>query len=128
MNTLTHGVLAFGADFFGAVRARVYDDEVRNWVTNIGVENMENKLVNSKEGPPTFAKPAMTIEKLMTYGFMLVQKQQNVKCVQLADQYMSSAALGDANQDAISQGTFFGKISLFYLSKSTCILHHHMSI
>jgi hypothetical protein len=96
-------------DFFGAVRARVYDDEVRNWVTNIGVENMGKKLVNSKDGPPTFAKPAMTIEKLMTYGFMLVQEQQNVKRVQLADQYMSSAALGDANQDAISQGTFFAK-------------------
>jgi hypothetical protein len=127
VNTLTHGILAFGADFFGAVRARVYDDEVRNWVTNIGVENMGKKLVNSKEGPPTFTKPAMTIEKLMTYGFMLVQEQQNVQRVQLADQYMSSAALGDANQDAISQGTFFGKISL-HLSKSTYILHHLMSI
>ena len=78
---------------------------------------MGKKLVNSKEGPPTFAKPAMTIDKLMTYGFMLVQEQQNVKRVQLADQYMSSAALGDANQDAIDQGTFFGKISLLHLSK-----------
>jgi hypothetical protein len=40
---------------------------------------------------------------------MLVQEQENVKRVQLADKYLSSAALGDANDDAIKQGTFLGK-------------------
>lgn len=98
------------ADFFGALRARVYDDEVRKWVGGIGVENMGKRLVNSKDGPVTFEKPAMTIEKLMTYGFMLVQEQENVKRVQLAESYLSSAALGDANDDAIKQGTFYGKL------------------
>jgi hypothetical protein len=46
----------------------------------------------------------------MTYGFMLVQEQENVKRVQLAESYLSSAALGDANDDAIKQGTFYGKL------------------
>jgi hypothetical protein len=95
-------------DFFGALRARVYDDEVRKWISATGVDNIGKKLVNSKDGPPTFEKPAMSIEKLMEYGNMLVQEQQNVKRVQLAEQYLSSAALGDANADAISQGTFYG--------------------
>lgn len=95
-------------DFFGALRARVYDDEVRKWIGQIGVENMGKNLVNSKEGPPTFEKPAMTIEKLMEYGHMLVKEQQNVQRVQLADEYMSSASLGDANADQITQGTFYG--------------------
>jgi hypothetical protein len=94
-------------DFFGALRARVYDDEVRKWIAGTGVENIGKNLVNSKDGPPTFEKPAMTIEKLMEYGQMLVQEQQNVKRVQLAEQYLSSAALGDANADAIKQGTFY---------------------
>ena len=88
----------------------MYDDEVRKWVGGIGVENMGKKLVNSKDGPVTFEKPAMTIDKLMSYGFMLVQEQENVKRVQLAESYLSSAALGDANEDAIKQGTFFGKL------------------
>ena len=87
----------------------MYDDEVRKWVGGIGVGNMGKKLVNSKDGPVTFEKPAMTIEKLMSYGFMLVQEQENVKRVQLAESYLSSAALGDANDDAIKQGTFYGK-------------------
>ncbi|CAM6042923.1 unnamed protein product [Sphagnum compactum] len=93
-------------DFFGALRARVYDDEVRKWVVATGVENLGKKLVNSKDGPVTFEKPKMTIEKLMEYGYMLVKEQENVKRVQLAETYLKSAALGDANEDAIREGTF----------------------
>lgn len=95
------------ADFFGALRARVYDVEVRKWISGVGVESVGKKLVNSKEGPPTFEQPKMTLEKLLEYGGMLVQEQENVKRVQLADKYLSDAALGDANKDAIESGTFF---------------------
>ncbi|KAL9249612.1 Ribulose bisphosphate carboxylase/oxygenase activase 2, chloroplastic-like protein [Drosera capensis] len=94
-------------DFFGALRARVYDDEVRKWIANVGVEKIGKRLVNSKEGPPTFEQPKMTLDKLLEYGGMLVQEQENVKRVQLADKYLSEAALGDANQDSIARGTFF---------------------
>ncbi|KAH9554594.1 hypothetical protein CY35_08G071300 [Sphagnum magellanicum] len=93
-------------DFFGALRARVYDDEVRKWVGSTGVENLGKRLVNSKEGPVTFEKPRMTLDTLMGYGFMLVKEQENVKRVQLAETYLNSAALGDANEDAIKEGTF----------------------
>jgi hypothetical protein len=96
-------------DFFGALRARVYDDEVRKWVANVGVENIGKRLVNSREGPPTFEKPEMTIDKLLEYGHMLVQEQENVKRVQLADKYLSEAALGEANDDAMKTGTFYSK-------------------
>ncbi|XP_073009778.1 ribulose bisphosphate carboxylase/oxygenase activase, chloroplastic isoform X1 [Typha latifolia] len=96
-------------DFFGALRARVYDDEVRKWISEIGVDTVGKKLVNSRDGPPTFQQPAMTIDKLMGYGNMLVQEQENVKRVQLADKYMSEAALGEANEDAIKTGSFYGK-------------------
>ncbi|OAY38597.1 ribulose bisphosphate carboxylase/oxygenase activase, chloroplastic isoform X1 [Manihot esculenta] len=96
-------------DFFGAVRARVYDDEVRKWVSGVGVETIGKKLVNSREGPPTFEQPKMNLDKLLEYGQMLVQEQENVKRVQLADKYLSEAALGEANQDSIDRGTFYGQ-------------------
>ncbi|KAA8518932.1 hypothetical protein F0562_016294 [Nyssa sinensis] len=64
-------------DFFGAVRARVYDDQVRKWIAGVGVENVGKKLVNSKEGALTFEQPKMTLEKLLEYGNMLVQEQEN---------------------------------------------------
>ncbi|CAL0308937.1 unnamed protein product [Lupinus luteus] len=94
-------------DFFGALRARVYDDEVRKWIGGIGVEGIGKRLVNSKEGPPTFEQPKMTLQKLLEYGNMLVQEQDNVKRVQLADKYLNEAALGNANEDAIKSGSFF---------------------
>ncbi|KAL9332540.1 hypothetical protein ACSQ67_002150 [Phaseolus vulgaris] len=94
-------------DFFGALRARVYDDEVRKWISGVGVDSVGKKLVNSKEGPPTFDQPKMTLDKLLLYASMLVQEQENVKRVQLADQYLNEAALGNANEDAIKSGSFF---------------------
>ncbi|KAL8517527.1 hypothetical protein ACS0TY_015687 [Phlomoides rotata] len=41
-------------DFFGAIRARVYDDEVRKWIARVGVENVGGKIVNSREKLPEF--------------------------------------------------------------------------
>ncbi|KGN50568.1 ribulose bisphosphate carboxylase/oxygenase activase 2, chloroplastic [Cucumis sativus] len=93
-------------DFFGALRARVYDDEVRKWVTGVGVQSIGKKLVNSKEPPPKFEQPTMSLEKLLEYGGMLVQEQENVKRVQLAETYLNEAALGNANEDAITRGAF----------------------
>ncbi|KAK2657812.1 hypothetical protein Ddye_010864 [Dipteronia dyeriana] len=96
-------------DFFGAIRARLYDDEVRKWISEIGVESIGKRLVNSKEALPTFEQPKMTLEKLLEYGSLLVQEQDNVKRVQLADMYLNEAALGDANEDSIKSGSFYGK-------------------
>ncbi|KAL5130843.1 Ribulose bisphosphate carboxylase/oxygenase activase, chloroplastic [Glycine soja] len=63
-------------NLFGALRARVYDDEVRKWIFVIGVDFIGKKLVNSKEGPPTFDQPKMTLSKLLEYGNILVQEQR----------------------------------------------------
>ncbi|KAL9336766.1 hypothetical protein Peur_071254 [Populus x canadensis] len=95
-------------DFFGALRARAYDDEVRKWISGVGVENVGKRLVNSKEGPPTLEQPKMTLEKLLEYGNMLVLEQDNVKRVRLSDKYLKEAALGDANEDAMKNGSFYG--------------------
>ncbi|KAL0922392.1 hypothetical protein M5K25_006375 [Dendrobium thyrsiflorum] len=95
-------------DFFGALRARVYDDEVRKWIEEVGVDRVGKRLVNSREGPPKFEQPKMSLEKLLEYGNMLVQEQENVKRVQLADKYLREAALGDANEDAMKTGSFYG--------------------
>ncbi|XP_022986813.1 ribulose bisphosphate carboxylase/oxygenase activase, chloroplastic isoform X8 [Cucurbita maxima] len=93
-------------DFFGALRARVYDNEVRKWAAGVGVESIGKNLVNSKEGPPTFNQPKMTLEKLLEYGNMLIMEQENVKRVKLADKYLKEAALGDANEDVVQFETF----------------------
>ena len=97
-------------DFFGALRARVYDDLVRNWVGDVGIENMGKKLVNARGGPPQLDRPSMPLQTLLQYGPMLGEEQETVKRVQLADLYLNEAALGDANADAIARGTFDGRV------------------
>ena len=50
----------------------------------------------------------MIIEKLLEYGNMLVVEKNNVKHVLLDNKYMDEAALGEANEDSIKRGTFYG--------------------
>jgi len=80
-------------DFFGALRARIYDDKVREFVMDTGLENLSKRLVNSREGPPKFEKPFMSVDTLLAYGNEIVEEQENVKRVQLADAYLDGAEL-----------------------------------
>merc|ERR1711920_312788 len=90
-------------DFFGALRARIYDDAVRAFITDTGMENIGKRLVNSREGPPVFDKPAMSVDILLKYGQLLVQEQENVKRVQLADAYLDGAELAGVGGSSLPE-------------------------
>lgn len=83
-------------DFFGSLRSRIYDDVIWKYVEDTGVSNMNMNLVNTRT-PPTFDMPRMDIRMLMEYGDLLVQEQDNVKRVQLADAYLDGAELGGSS-------------------------------
>jgi len=80
-------------DFFGALRARIYDDKVREFITEHGVENLGKQLVNRRDGKVKMDKPIIQVDTLMSYGNALVQEQENVKKVQLADSYLKGSEL-----------------------------------
>jgi len=80
-------------DFFGALRARIYDDKVREFVIEHGIENLGRQLINRREGKIQMEKPLFTVDKLISYGNALVQEQENVKRVQLADSYLKGSEL-----------------------------------
>jgi hypothetical protein len=85
-------------DFFGALRARVYDDKVREFILAEGLENIGKRLVNVKKGNEVkFDPPQMSLEILLEYGKALENEQENVKRVQLADSYLDGAVLAGAN-------------------------------
>lgn len=90
-------------DFFGALRARVYDDKVREFIEVIGVENMGKRLVNNREGKVTFEKPPMPFNILLQYGNLLVQEQDNVRRVQLADTYLENADLAGSRGSSLPE-------------------------
>lgn len=90
-------------DFFGALRARVYDDKVRDWIQSMGVEAIGTRLVNSRDGKVEFEKPQMKLDILLEYGNAVVQEQENVKRVQLADAYLSGAELAGAGGSSMPE-------------------------
>ena len=86
-------------DFFGALRARVYDDKVREFIQEMGLENIGKRLVNVRKGEEvTFDPPAMNLEVLLEYGKALENEQENVKRVQLADAYLDGAVLAGSDE------------------------------
>merc|ERR1711881_472420 len=90
-------------DFFGALRARIYDDLVRGFIVDTGLENLSSRLVNSREGPPKFTPPQMDVDTLMKYGNLIVEEQENVKRVQLADAYLDGAELAGSSGSSLPE-------------------------
>jgi hypothetical protein len=77
--------------------------QVREFVASIGHENLNKRLVNSKEGKVSFEKPNMSLDILMQYGQALVGEQDNVKRVQLADAYLGGAELAGSTGSSVPE-------------------------
>ena len=91
-------------DFFGALRARVYDDKVRDFILSVGYDELGKRLINPRKGEEVkFEPPAMTLEVLLAYGKEIENEQENIKRIQLADAYLDGAVLagssGSSNTD-----------------------------
>jgi ribulose bisphosphate carboxylase small subunit len=74
-------------DFFSALRSRIYDEQIRNFVHQIGFENVSLRVVNSLEGPPVFTKPDFTLSHLIESGKFMVGEQKRVETSHLVDEY-----------------------------------------
>ncbi|MFN6568692.1 ribulose 1,5-bisphosphate carboxylase [Nostoc minutum NIES-26] len=74
-------------DFFSALRSRIYDEQIRNFIHEIGFERISLRVVNSTEGPPEFKKPNFSLSHLIESGNFMVGEQKRVETSQLVDQY-----------------------------------------
>lgn len=72
--------------------------QVREFVEGTGLENIGKRLINSREGKVTFEKPNINLDALIDYGNLLVEEQENVRRVQLADAYMSGSELAGSGK------------------------------
>jgi hypothetical protein len=77
--------------------------QVRAFVKNIGVDNLGKRLINSRDGKVQMEKPQMGLDVLMHYGRALVQEQDNVKRVQLADAYLAGAELAGTDGSSMPE-------------------------
>lgn len=87
-------------DFFSALRSRVYDEQIRRFIHETGIERVSLRVVNSTEGPPVFQKPDFRLSHLLESGNFMVQEQQRVESSRLVHEY--NQALYYANRNPIS--------------------------
>lgn len=74
-------------DFFSAVRSRIYDEQIRSFIHEVGFDKVSLRVVNSTQGPPAFKKPNFNLSRLLEYGNLMVQEQQRVQNNRLVDEY-----------------------------------------
>ncbi|MFM6108239.1 MAG: ribulose bisphosphate carboxylase small subunit [Sphaerospermopsis kisseleviana] len=74
-------------DFFSALRSRIYDEQIRDFIHQIGYEKISMRVVNSVEPPPEFKKPDFSLSHLIESGNLMVGEQKRVETSHLVDEY-----------------------------------------
>ena len=77
-------------DFFSALRSRLYDEQVRNFINSVGIDRVSLRLLNSIEPPPEFRSPDFSLHKLKEFGNLLLEEAQHVQKMRLVEEYMLS--------------------------------------
>ena len=73
-------------DFYGALRARIYDEQVRDFIHSVGIQAVSRRVVNSDQ-PLHFDKPQFSLDHLLVVGRQMVDEQRYLQEMRLADQY-----------------------------------------
>ena len=74
-------------DFYGAVRSRLYDEQVKALIDEVGLDRISQRVVNSEQSAPIFRKPNFNLPHLLEVGNQLVGEQKRVQEMGLAEQY-----------------------------------------
>lgn len=74
-------------DFFSALRSRIYDEQIRDFIFKLGIEQVSRRVVNSTDRPPEFSKPKFNLSRLIEMGNLMVKEQQQVQNSQLVKEY-----------------------------------------
>lgn len=77
-------------DFYGALRSRLYDEQVRKFIHSVGVDRISLRVVNSAEAPPDFQKPDFSLPHLIEVGNQMVREQKRIQEMRLAEEYNKS--------------------------------------
>jgi len=85
-------------DFFSALRSRFYDEQIRNFIHQVGFDNVSSRVVNSLEEPPKFDKPEFKLPRLIQFGNSLTREQKQVEEMGLVREYNQAFTLGLSNQ------------------------------
>lgn len=78
-------------DFFGALRSRIYDEQVREFIQEVGLHKVSAHLVNNPGTTLQYQKARFDLEHLIDLGQFMVQEQQRLTNMRLAEEYVGGA-------------------------------------
>lgn len=81
-------------DFFSALRSRIYDEQICDFIHQVGIEKISRRVVNSVEKTPDFPKPNFNLSHLLEYGKVMVGEQQRIRELRLVEEYNKSRLFG----------------------------------
>ncbi|NES95216.1 MAG: AAA family ATPase [Desertifilum sp. SIO1I2] len=74
-------------DFFGALRSRLYDEQILQFIQQVGYDRVSARVVNSNDKPPEFKKPNFSLSRLIEFGQLMRDEQQRVETTRLVKEY-----------------------------------------
>jgi len=77
-------------DFYSAVRSRLYDEQIRNFIQDVGLEQISRRVVNPKDPLPEFHKPDFSLPHLLEIGGQMVREQRRIQELRLSEAYNKS--------------------------------------
>lgn len=77
-------------DFYSALRSRLYDEQVRDFIQSVGLERISNRVVNPKDPLPEFRKPNFSLPHLLEVGESIVREQKRIQELRLSEEYNKS--------------------------------------
>jgi ribulose bisphosphate carboxylase small subunit len=104
-------------DFFGALRSRLFDEQIQKFILKVGVENLSAMVVNSVDGPPKFQVPEFSLSHLMELGDAIVREQKRIQELRLVEEYNQSVfspkttALPDVSAHSLVTPDMVGEVN-----------------
>ncbi len=94
-------------DFFGAIKSRAYDAQVRDLIASMGVEQISKRLATNPAAA-SLGRPDFRLETLRAIGTELLAEQQHIQELHLAQQYNPHHAPSDAADSAAAGSSAAG--------------------
>ena len=91
-------------DFYGALRSRIYDEQISRFIHKVGFENVSRRVVNTTS-PPQFQKPDFSLPHLIEVGRQLVREQDRVRDMQLVREYNQALAAKPSPPEGMPSGS-----------------------
>ena len=93
-------------DFFGALRSRIYDEQISAFIAKVGLDRVSHAVVNAKT-PPQFQRPDFSLGHLLEQGAIMVGEQERIQRMRLSREYNESLGRGEHHSSAAQENAKF---------------------